>query len=144
MYSRAPYAQRAKRHAQHSHKKMVCRNLVLSKQRVTTNIPSPDIRNSAITLRVMGRFSLKTMLSIARIAIIGMNSNSFLNSLELIHSGVFQTSTSNSGRRQATKINSLFHGRGQVCKAEIEKKIINMVDTQYIRNARVPHVSQRE
>jgi len=48
------------------------------------------------------------------------------------------------GRRQAIKIDSWFHGYGQITIALMEKKIMNIVDMQYARNATVAHLSQRE
>jgi len=130
IYSITPYTQSTTRHTQHNHRKMVCRNFVVRKQLVTTNIASPDIMKSVITLKVVNRFSLKRMLRIAKITRIETNRNSFLRFLKLIHSGVFQINNSNNGIKQAIKIGTLFHGYGQVCTEEVEKKIINIVDTQ--------------
>jgi hypothetical protein len=70
------------------------------------------------------------MLRMPRITIIGIKSNSFLNSLKVIHPGIFQTSTSINGAKQAIKIDTGPHGCGQNRTAAVEQKIINTVDAQ--------------
>ena len=82
------------------------------------------------------------MLSIPSITITGMNNDSFCNFLKYIHSGNFHTNTRIIGIKQAVKIESRFHGCGQICTAEVEKKLINAVDKQKDKNAAVPHISQ--
>ena len=73
---------------------------------------------------------------------IGMNTNSFLISLIEIHSGSFQTITNIAGKKHTVNIESRFHGWGQTCIAEVEKKTINTVARQKAQKAAVPHISQ--
>jgi hypothetical protein len=126
----------------HSHKNALCRDFVFNKQLVTPNIPIPDIKNNVIDLRVTSLDALNTILSMPMLTTIGIKSNSFLNSLKAIHSGIFQKSTRSNGAKQAVRIETLFNGYGQNCTAAVEKKIINTVDRQYEKKAALPHISQ--
>ncbi|MFW6146990.1 MAG: hypothetical protein ACOC6B_01185 [Thermodesulfobacteriota bacterium] len=132
IYSIIPYTQRAKRNDQQSQRKTLCRDFAVRRELVIANGTKPDTINRAITLRVRTRFSLKAILPIAKIIRITTRKYSLLNSLPLIHARNFQINTNKAGTKEAIKTNPRFHGYGQFCTAETEKKIMNTVDKQYV------------